>query len=65
MLFSDLPKMAAYPSPTASAFRTPRRITITLPHNAFCDLQQRCDNEGRSLSNLAAYLLETSLKQAG
>jgi hypothetical protein len=47
------------------AFRAPRRITITLPHNAFCDLQQRCDDEGRSLSNLAAYLLETALKTLG
>jgi hypothetical protein len=55
--------MAAYSSQTALAFRAPRRITITLPHNAFCDLQQRCDDEGRSLSNLAAYLLETSLKK--
>ncbi|HBH73076.1 MAG TPA: hypothetical protein DDY43_06435 [Synechococcales bacterium UBA10510] len=54
--------MAAYSSQTALAFRAPHRITITLPHNAFCDLQQRCDDEGRSLSNLAAYLLETALK---
>jgi hypothetical protein len=61
-LFSDPVKMAAYSSQTALAFRAPRRITITLPHNAFCDLQQRCDDEGRSLSNLAAYLLETALK---
>lgn len=55
--------MAAYPSTVAAAFRTPRRITITLPHHAFCALQQRCDDEGRSLSNLAAYLLESSLNQ--
>ena len=55
--------MDAYSSQTAFAFRAPRRITITLPHNAFCDLQQRCDDEGRSLSNLAAYMLETALKK--
>lgn len=55
--------MAAYSSTVAAAFRTPRRITITLPHHAFCALQQRCDDEGRSLSNLAAYLLESALNQ--
>ena len=54
--------MTAYLFPNASAFRTPRRITITLPLNTFNNLLQRCDEEGRSLSNLAAYLLETSLK---
>jgi len=49
----------------ASAFRSPRRITITLPHNAFCALQERSDVEGRSLSNLAAYLIESSLDRPG
>jgi len=44
-------------------FRKPRRITITVPHHAFSALQQRSDLEGRSLSNLAAYLLEVSLAQ--
>lgn len=34
-----------------------------MPHHAFSALQQRSDLEGRSLSNLAAYLLETSLDQ--
>ena len=42
-------------------FRSPRRISITVPHHAFFALQQRSDVEGRSLSNLAAYLLEISL----
>jgi hypothetical protein len=36
-----------------------------VPHHAFSALQQRSDLEGRSLSNLAAYLLETSLDQDG
>lgn len=36
-----------------------------MPHHAFSALQQRSDLEGRSLSNLAAYLLETSLDQDG
>ncbi|MEB3104341.1 MAG: hypothetical protein VKN17_01010 [Cyanobacteriota bacterium] len=57
--------MAAYPSAVAAAFRSPRRITITMPHHAYLALQERCDDEGRSLSNLAAYLLETALVKGG
>ena len=43
-------------------FRSPRRVSITLPLATFEELQVRADGEGRSLSNLAAFLLETSLK---
>ena len=43
------------------AFRSPKRITITLPYDAYQRLQERCDREGRSLSNLAAFLLENAL----
>jgi CopG-like RHH_1 or ribbon-helix-helix domain, RHH_5 len=57
--------MAAYPASMAAAFRSPRRITITMPHHAYLALQERCDDEGRSLSNLAAYLLETALVKGG
>ncbi len=46
---------------TAPAFRAPHRISITLAHNTYQQLLERSDFEGRSLSNLAAYLLETSL----
>lgn len=53
--------MDAYSISTAPAFRAPHRISITLPHNTYHQLLQRSDFEGRSLSNLAAYLLETSL----
>ncbi|MEB3260817.1 MAG: hypothetical protein VKP63_09360 [Cyanobacteriota bacterium] len=45
-----------------SVFRKPVRITITLPHNIYHHLKQRSDDEGRSLSNLAAYLIEKSLE---
>lgn len=41
--------------------RRPRRISITIPYNVAISLETRCDREGRSLSNLAAYLLEHSL----
>lgn len=44
--------------------RTSRRISITIPYNVAISLQDRCDQEGRSLSNLAAYLLESSLSEA-
>ena len=46
------------------AFRTPLRISITLPHNTYHQLLERSDFEGRSMSNLAAYLLETSLNHS-
>ena len=57
--------MALSTAPRTLVFRRPRRITITVPHHAFSALQQRSDLEGRSLSNLAAYLLETCLDQDG
>jgi hypothetical protein len=43
------------------ANRAPKRITITLPFSTFQALEQRSTEEGRSISNLAAYLLERSL----
>ena len=42
-------------------FRSPRRITITIANAAYERLLERSDQEGRSLSNLAAFLLESSL----
>lgn len=44
-----------------TVFRKPVRVTITLPHNTYLHLKNRSDEEGRSLSNLAAYLIESSL----
>lgn len=44
-----------------SIFRKPVRVTITLPHHIYMHLKDRSDHEGRSLSNLAAFLLEKSL----
>jgi len=43
--------------------RAPRRISITLPLLPYERLLKRSDWEGRSLSNLAAYLLEQALNQ--
>jgi hypothetical protein len=42
--------------------RHPRRISISLSHAVHEALLSRSDNEGRSVSNLCAYLLEYSLE---
>ncbi|MDM7952124.1 MAG: hypothetical protein QUV07_02745 [Cyanobium sp. CZS 25K] len=52
--------MAHHSSP--GPFRRPVRVTITIPYNAYQSLVDRSNTQGRSLSNLAAYLLETSLE---
>jgi hypothetical protein len=36
-------------------------VTITLPHTIYQHLKSRSDEEGRSLSNLAAFLIEKSI----
>jgi hypothetical protein len=38
--------------------RTPQRVCATLPWHLHQRLQDRADHEGRSLSNLIAFLLE-------
>lgn len=44
-------------------FKSPKHITITVPYIAYENLLERSDSEGRSLSNLAAFLLESELGQ--
>ena len=46
--------------------RTPHpvRITITVSHALYDYLGQRSHQEGRSLSNLAAFLLENTAEEA-
>lgn len=56
---TNLPKRHSIP---IRALRSPKRISITLPHGAYQHLLDRSDQEGRSLSNLAAFLLELELK---
>ena len=46
------------PARRTIVLKAPRRITITIPHSTFEHLIQRSDEQGRSLSNLAAYMLE-------
>ena len=43
------------------ATRKPKRVSITVAQTVFDRLLARSDEEGRSTSNLAAYLLETAL----
>ena len=55
---------AAVPCPAAHLHplrRNPQRITITVSFATYQALLQRSDEQGRSLSNLAAYLLERSI----
>lgn len=49
-------------SPDRSAgFRSPRRISITIPLRTYERLLQRSDEDGRSMSNLASFILESWL----
>jgi hypothetical protein len=41
--------------------KTSTRLTLTLPGGVFDDLVFRANEEGRSISNLAAYLIEVGL----
>ena len=43
--------------------RQPRRISITLSHQVYQTLLGRSEEEGRSMSNLCAFLLEDALHQ--
>ncbi|MGB7564210.1 MAG: hypothetical protein WBM08_05600 [Prochlorococcaceae cyanobacterium] len=45
------------------ARRSPRRLSVTIPYGLHQRLIERSDQEGRSISNLAAYLLEFALSR--
>jgi hypothetical protein len=42
-------------------FRKPRRISITIPDHIYQLLLERSEQQGRSISNLAAFMLERSI----
>ena len=48
---------------TAVGFRSSRRLTITVAQSTLEALVEHSGREGRSISNLAAYLLESSLER--
>ncbi len=41
-----------------------KRIQVTLPDKALTDLEKWADDEGRSVSNLASYLLQKAIDEA-
>jgi len=45
------------------AFLKPKRLTVTVSYCLYAALEQRASKEGRSMSNLAAYLLENALDE--
>lgn len=49
------------PSRKPSVSRSPRRLTVTIPYALYERLVAESDHQGRSLSNYAAFLLESSL----
>jgi len=42
--------------------KRPKRITITVNHSLYKKLVERSSSEGRSISNLASFLLERELE---
>ena len=50
--FNDIPKYA----------RSSKRVTITIPFHVFNAVVNRSLEEGRSVSNLMAYLLERAIE---
>jgi hypothetical protein len=53
-------KRSTPPQGLSALQRRPRRITLTINQATFERLQVLCDEQGRSLSNLCAYVLETA-----
>ena len=53
-------KITSFPS---TLTRKPSRVTVTIPWSLRQQLDTRSDEEGRSLSNLIAYLLEKVLSE--
>lgn len=49
------------PPSLSNVQRSTQRLTITIPQSVAKQLIARADYEGRSASNLAAYLLESAL----
>lgn len=41
-----------------------KRVFVTLPDSVFEDLEQWAESQGRPTANLAAFLIETCVRQA-
>ncbi len=48
---------------TPPLFRKPQRISITVPFQMYRALIERSSREGRSISNLASFLLEKAIEE--
>ena len=44
--------------------RSPKRLTITVPHHVYDALISESDYQGRSVSNLAAFWLELQIESS-
>jgi len=44
--------------------RSPKRLTITVPHHVYDTLISESDYQGRSVSNLAAFWLELQMENS-
>lgn len=42
--------------------RGTKRVTVTIPFHVFTSIVERSSSEGRSMSNLIAYLLERAIE---
>jgi len=55
--------MQTYSHHNQTCFRAPQRISITLSYHVAEALVMRSQQEGRSVSNLSAFLLESAINQ--
>jgi len=55
---------AGSPAKIAPMHRSPRRVTITVPYALYSELLARSDQQGRSLSNLTAFLIEAAISSS-
>jgi len=62
-LSSDFPLKREKTTFPSTFTRKPSRVTVTIPWVLRQQLEGRSDKEGRSLSNLIAYLLEKALSE--
>jgi len=60
---NDFTKQIAAMASVPMSRRCPQRITITVPWQTHQRLLERSQQEGRSLSNLAAHILELGITQ--
>ena len=63
MASAELSKGSKLPdSDLNQELKRPKRITITVNHALYTQLVERSSREGRSISNLASYLLQRDLE---